>query len=145
MFSCTRDDPLRDRRSPPYIYRGGRFARRVGIGSDLASPAPGGTGPTQFRARPPPLAGRGCPVRDANPSRQGRGRRPARIVSPLRGTDYSIFKTTSGPLTGPAGTGGRSIVPLPPAGGGRTIRPPPQGGGGLFDFFSLKDNFTEKT
>ena len=55
------NDPLiyiGDRRSPPYIYRGGRFARRVGIGSDLASPAPGGTGaspapggtgPTQFR------------------------------------------------------------------------------------------------
>ena len=29
----------------------------------------------QFRARPPPLAGRVCPVRDANPSRQGRGTR----------------------------------------------------------------------
>jgi len=103
------NDPLiyiGDRRSPPYIYRGGRFARRVGIGSDLASPAPGGTGASpapggtgppaspapggtgwrtpittpregrQFRARPPPLAGRVCPVRDANPSRQGRGTRP---------------------------------------------------------------------
>ena len=65
MFSCTRDDPLRDRRSPP---SGGRFASRVGIGlprpwrdgSDpipSASPAPGGTGLRPSRV---------CPVRDAS-------------------------------------------------------------------------------
>jgi hypothetical protein len=75
------NDPLiyiGDRRSPPYIYRGGRFARRVGIGSDLASPAPGGTG-----ASPAP-GGTGPP---ASPAPGGTGWRTP-ITTPREGRQF---------------------------------------------------------
>ena len=135
------NDPLiyiGDRRSPPYIYRGGRFARRVGIGSDLASPAPGGTGasPAPGGTRPPsdfcrfpsrvscpyPSPRRGVPVRGSRTPPSGRDappQRPSRVrslPSRVRSAPHGVEGTR------PARGGGRA--PLT----GREARPPPLAG-----------------
>jgi len=100
LFEYERTIPLGDRRSPPSggSLRGGRFARRVGIGSDLAVGqirrrpsrvgAPHGANydayanservPRQGRGtRPPPGAGDASSARGGGRVlRQGRGTRP---------------------------------------------------------------------